>query len=82
MGGKADAVPGHTNETWFKARKLGTFSGECAELCGTGHADMRARVIVLPQDKFQAWLERQAADIQDSQAKLALSRQVRGESSP
>jgi cytochrome c oxidase subunit 2 len=82
MGGKADAIPGHTNETWFKADKTGTYEGECAELCGTGHADMRARVIVLPQDEFQAWLERQAADIRAAQAKLSLSRQVRGESSP
>ena len=82
MGGKADAVPGHTNETWFRADKVGTYSGECAELCGENHADMRARVIVLPRDEYQAWVERQATDIEQSKAKLSLSRQVRGESSP
>ena len=43
LGGKADAVPGHTNETWFKIAKPGLYKGQCAELCGAGHADMRAR---------------------------------------
>ena len=46
LGGKADGVPGHTNETWFKipADQAGTStSGQCAELCGDDHADMRAR---------------------------------------
>ena len=42
LGGKADAMPGHTNETWFKITKAGTYEGQCAELCGEGHADMRA----------------------------------------
>ena len=46
LGGKADAVPGHVNETWFKvpAGKEGTYRGQCAELCGSDHADMRAEV--------------------------------------
>jgi cytochrome c oxidase subunit II len=82
LGGKADAIPGHTNDTWFRVNKAGIYTGQCAELCGEGHADMRARVIALPPDQYQAWLERQAADIRDSQAKLSLSRKVRGESSP
>ena len=79
LGGKADAVPGHTNETWFRINKPGTYSGQCAELCGENHADMRARVIALPQDQYQAWYSRQAADIAASQAKLSLARRIRGE---
>jgi heme/copper-type cytochrome/quinol oxidase subunit 2 len=43
---------------------------------------MRARVIALPPDQYQAWLTRQAADIRDSQAKLSLARKIRGEGSP
>jgi cytochrome c oxidase subunit 2 len=82
LGGKADAVPGHTNDTWFRINKAGTYEGQCAELCGDGHADMRARVIALPPDQFKTWMARQAADIKDSQAKLSLTRQIRGESSP
>jgi cytochrome c oxidase subunit 2 len=82
LGGKSDALPGHTNETWFRVNRAGVYEGQCAELCGDGHADMRARVIALAPDRYKAWYARQAADIKDSQAKLSLSRQVRGESSP
>jgi cytochrome c oxidase subunit 2 len=82
LGGKADAVPGHTNDTWFRINEPGTYVGQCAELCGDGHADMIGRVIALPPDRFRTWYARQAADIKDSQAKLSLARQIRGESSP
>lgn len=79
LGPKSDATPGHTNETWFRIDQPGEYLGECAELCGDNHADMRARVIALPADEFQAWQERQSADIQKSQAFLSLQRKVRGE---
>ena len=78
LGGKADAIPGHTNDTWFRIDKPGSFYGQCAELCGNNHADMRARVIVLPPDQFTAWMTRQAADIKQSQADLSLARRIRG----
>ncbi|HEX8242968.1 MAG TPA: cytochrome c oxidase subunit II [Longimicrobium sp.] len=81
LGGKADAIPGHTNDSWFQVDRPGTFYGECAELCGENHADMRARVIALPPARFQAWLRRQAADIREAQAQLSLSRKIRGEGS-
>ena len=79
LGPKSDATPGHTNDTWFRVDKAGEYWGECAELCGDNHADMRARVIALPPDEFAAWQERQTADIQQSQAFLSLQRKVRGE---
>ncbi|HEX8648522.1 MAG TPA: cytochrome c oxidase subunit II [Thermoleophilaceae bacterium] len=79
LGPKSDATPGHTNDTWFRIDKPGEYLGECAELCGDNHADMRARVIALPKDEFTAWQERQAADIKKSQAYLSLQRKVRGE---
>ena len=45
FGPKADAVPGYVNDTWFKvpAGREGIYRGQCAELCGPNHADMRAR---------------------------------------
>jgi cytochrome c oxidase subunit 2 len=79
LGPKSDAVPGHTNDTWFRIDKAGTYRGQCAELCGDNHPDMRAKVIALPPDEFAAWQERQAADIEKSQAYLSLQRKVRGE---
>jgi cytochrome c oxidase subunit II len=79
LGGKADAVPGHTNETWFKiARgKEGVYGGQCAELCGAGHADMRARVRAVTPAAYQAWAQRQRADIRAAQQGLARQREQR-----
>jgi cytochrome c oxidase subunit 2 len=74
LGGKADATPGHTNETWFKIPEPGVYKGQCAELCGDNHADMRARVIALPVDQYQAWVENQRKNILAAQAALAQQR--------
>jgi len=72
LGGKMDALPGYTNKTWFKAR-VGTYSGQCAELCGRNHANMLARVRVVPVDEYQRWYNQQKADI-----KAAREGQARG----
>jgi cytochrome c oxidase subunit 2 len=77
LGGKVDAVPGHENETWFRAEEEGTYEGVCAELCGEGHADMRTRVVVLPVDEYEAWAEQQVADIKEAQTGLAEQREER-----
>ena len=77
LGGKVDAIPGHDNETWFRAEEVGTYDGVCAELCGEGHADMRTRVEVLPVDEYEAWVEQQTQDIKDAQTGLAEQREQR-----
>ena len=79
LGGKADAIPGYHNHTWFRISKPGVYEGNCAELCGEGHADMIGRVIALTPDDYKRWLAQQAADIKESQALLALQRRTRGE---
>jgi len=77
LGGKMDAVPGFVNKTWFKISKPGLYSGQCAELCGSGHADMRARVRAVSPDEYLAFLERQQADFEASQEALAEQREQR-----
>jgi cytochrome c oxidase subunit 2 len=77
LGGKADAIPGHTNSTWFRISKPGDYWGNCAEFCGENHADMTARVIAVTPEEFEAFLEQQAADLKQSQALLALQRRTR-----
>ena len=42
LGGKFQAVPGYHNYTWFKISKPGVYRGQCAFLCGRGHARMIA----------------------------------------
>jgi cytochrome c oxidase subunit II len=79
LGGKVDGVPGHVNYTWFKipAGKEGIYQGQCAELCGAGHADMRARVRAVTPDEFEAWAERTREDIQAAGEDLAEQRERR-----
>jgi len=50
-----DAVPGRVNETWFKAERIGTYYGNCRELCGVDHAFMPIEVRVVSQADFDAW---------------------------
>lgn len=56
LGGKFDAVPRMTNETWFRARRTGTFKGQCGEFCGIYHAIMNARVRVTSQAEYEDWV--------------------------
>ena len=60
LGGKFDAIPGETTETWFNAEAPGIYRGQCAEFCGIQHAVMRAEVEALPREAFDAWLEEEA----------------------
>ena len=56
FGVKRDAVPGRINETWFKAEKVGTYYGQCSELCGIKHAFMPIEVRVVTEEDYQEWL--------------------------
>lgn len=56
FGVKMDAVPGRINHTWFKATKIGTYYGECSELCGARHAFMPIEVHVVSEADYAAWL--------------------------
>ena len=57
FGVKRDGIPGRLNETWFKATKIGTFYGQCSELCGVGHGFMPIVVDVVSKDDFAAWVK-------------------------
>jgi len=56
FGVKQDAVPGFLRETWVKIDKPGVYRGQCAELCGVGHAYMPIVVEAKNQTDFQQWL--------------------------
>ena len=53
---KQDIVPGITTNLIFNPTRTGTFQVICAELCGVGHAVMRARVVVMQPADYEAWL--------------------------
>jgi cytochrome c oxidase subunit 2 len=77
LGGKMDAVPGHTNQTWFKITKTGSYKGQCAELCGQGHADMRARVHAVSPTQYTSFIQRKQREIKAAQTGLIQQRRQR-----
>ena len=76
LGGKMDAVPGYVNHAWFKATKATTFVGQCAELCGRGHANMVARVRAVPFAEYQDWYDQRATDIEAARKAAAEQRKA------
>lgn len=70
LGGKADALPGYTNHTWFKIPrgKEGVYKGNCAELCGRNHANMTAQVRAVTPAQFTQWLASQKAALAKADA--------------
>jgi len=61
FGLKTDAVPGRVNETWFNAEQIGTYYGQCDQLCGVNHAFMPIEILVVTQPEFDAWVAQQHA---------------------
>ncbi|MEO8975778.1 MAG: c-type cytochrome, partial [Casimicrobiaceae bacterium] len=56
FGVKQDAIPGFVRDSWFRAEKVGTYRGQCAELCGKEHGFMPVVVEVKSKDDYAAWL--------------------------
>ncbi len=55
FGVKQDAIPGFVRDTWFRAEKVGTYRGQCAELCGKNHAFMPIVVEVKSREDYSKW---------------------------
>ena len=58
FGMKKDAIPGYVNEIWVQidADKVGTYRGQCAELCGQDHGFMPIVVEVKSPADYDQWL--------------------------
>ena len=59
LGVKHDGIPGHINESWFRADKEGVYRGQCAELCGPGHGFMPIVVKVVSENDYKSWVDEQ-----------------------
>lgn len=53
---KQDVLPGRYSTQWFEATKAGEYHLFCAEYCGTSHAGMIGKVIVMEQPDYERWL--------------------------
>ncbi len=63
---KEDTVPGMTTYAYVTPKEPGQYRVRCAELCGSGHANMYADVRVLPAEEFDAWVAEQQAALQQA----------------
>lgn len=63
FGVKQDAMPGFLRDTWFRAEKIGTYRGQCAELCGKDHAFMPIVVNVVSQADYDTWAAEQKKEL-------------------
>lgn len=57
LGVQETALPGFVRDTWFRADKIGTFYGQCSQLCGKEHAYMPIQVKVVSQGDYTAWVQ-------------------------
>lgn len=63
LAGKVDLMPNKDNEMWFDPYETGVYFGNCAEYCGTQHANMLIRVIVHTPEDFDRWVAEQKAPV-------------------
>ena len=73
FGVKQDAIPGFVRDTWFKAEKIGTYRGQCSELCGAQHAFMPIVVRVVSDEDYTKWVaekKKEMAALADDPSKV------------
>lgn len=58
---KQDILPGRTVDLRVTPTLIGNYTVECAQLCGRNHAYMTAKVLVVSQSEFQAWVTKEQA---------------------
>jgi cytochrome c oxidase subunit 2 len=57
---KIDVIPGRYVQTWFHPTKIGEYHLFCSQYCGTSHANMVGKVIVMERDAYREWLDSHA----------------------
>jgi cytochrome c oxidase subunit 2 len=57
LSGKRDAIPGQKTLIHFTPKEVGNYYGFCAELCGPSHSRMLFRVLVVPKEEFDRFVE-------------------------
>jgi cytochrome c oxidase subunit 2 len=68
---KMDAVPGRVNETTFKVDRIGTYYGQCSELCGARHGFMPIEVSVVSKADFDRWVLSKGGKVSNGSADSA-----------
>ncbi len=56
IGGQRAAVPGSNFQVFVDNTRPGVYQGNCSQLCGASHANMRFKVVVLPEDQWNTFV--------------------------
>ncbi len=54
---KVDAIPGRITRLWYKLNRTGVYDIACAEMCGTFHYRMQAKLTVYTESDYNEWLQ-------------------------
>ena len=54
-------IPGFIKDVWFTAESVGTFKGQCSQICGKLHGYMPIAVIVKSETDYAKWVEESRA---------------------
>lgn len=71
LAGKTDLIANFPNSMWIDPEEPGLYLGQCAQYCGTQHANMLLRVYVQSREDFARWVEEQK---QPAHASAAVAR--------
>ena len=62
LSGKTDLIPNRNNFMWINPKEPAVYFGNCAEYCGTQHANMLLRVVAQTPGDFKKWTQDQQKD--------------------
>jgi cytochrome c oxidase subunit II len=68
LAGKTDLIPNHPNSTWIDPHETGLYLGQCAQYCGTQHAQMLLRASVDSRADFDRWVQAQQQKAREESA--------------
>lgn len=72
LAGKMDMFPGRETRLAVEPTKAGVYRGQCAEFCGESHALMAFQAVVMEQDAFADWLDKERQDAVEPASELAI----------
>jgi cytochrome c oxidase subunit 2 len=61
LGVNQYGIPGFVKDAWFTATKVGTFRGQCSQICGKEHAYMPIVVEVKSEADYASWVKAEKA---------------------
>ena len=75
-------IPGFVKDAWFTATKVGTFRGQCSQICGKEHAYMPIVVEVKSAEDYAKWAQAEKAKMPPPEAAAKVAAPAPGAAAP